>query len=180
MPRNNNQAYSTRAKPYATYTSRGTNVSKGGVLSKESTAYIKKMVGLGRETKRKKKREQKKTEDGTVKRLVLARNGLIDKAMVGDMMIMIKKSSNEKNLEAIKEERLVIVLYSSSYSDVDSSSDSDSDFSSEASSPSSDDKKKKFQKKKRKSSADKPSAPAKSKSRTENNVRKLASGLEEA
>ena len=75
MPRNKNTGNSTTPKPYA---SRGSNTSKGGVLSKESASYIEKMVG--RETKRKKKKEQKKTEDGIVKRL--AKNGLIDKDKV--------------------------------------------------------------------------------------------------
>ena len=70
MPRNKSQGKSTTPKPYA---SRGTNVSKGGVLSKESTSYTEKMVG--REMKRKKKKEPKKTEDGIVKRL--AKNGVI-------------------------------------------------------------------------------------------------------
>ena len=71
MPRNKNQGNSTTPKPYA---SRGTNVSKGGVLSNETASHIEEMVG--KETKRKKKKEQKKTEDGIVKRL--AKNGLID------------------------------------------------------------------------------------------------------
>ena len=72
MTKNKNTGNTTTPKPYA---SRGANVAKGGVLSKESTAYIEKMVG--RETKRKKKKEQKKPEDDIVKRL--AKNGLIDK-----------------------------------------------------------------------------------------------------
>ena len=44
-------------------------------MSKESTAFIKKMVGQG--TKRKKKKEQKKTENDIAKRL--AQEGLINK-----------------------------------------------------------------------------------------------------
>ena len=87
MPRNKNQGKSTTPKPYA---SRGSTTSKGGVLSKESASYIEKMVG--RETKRKKKKEQKKTEDGIVERL--ARNGLIDKDKVGSLLK--KKSSTKK------------------------------------------------------------------------------------
>ena len=51
------------------------NVAKGGVLSKESTAHSEEMAG--RETKRKNKKVQKKTESDVVKRL--AKNGLIDK-----------------------------------------------------------------------------------------------------
>ena len=51
MTKNKNTGNTTTPKPYA---SRGANVAKGGVLSKESTAYIEKMVG--RETKRKKKK----------------------------------------------------------------------------------------------------------------------------
>ena len=123
MTRNKSYGNSTPPKSYA---SRGTNVSKGGVLSKDPAFYIEKMVG--RETKRKKKKEQKKTEDGIVKRL--AKNGLIDKDNVGD--IIKKKSSKKKKGSS-----------SSSYSVSSSNSDSDSDSSSESSSSSSDDKKKK-------------------------------------
>ena len=47
----------------------------------------------GRETKRKKKKEQKKTEDGIVRRL--AKNGLIDKDKVSDV---IKKNSSMKGV----------------------------------------------------------------------------------
>ena len=46
----------------------------------------------GRETKRKKKKEQKKTEDGIVKRL--AKNCFIDKDKVGSLAK--KKSSKKK------------------------------------------------------------------------------------
>ena len=111
MPRNKSQGNSTAPKPYA---SRGNNVSKSGVLSKESTSYIKKMVG--RETKWKKKKEQKKTEDGMVRRL--AKNGLIDKDKVSDV---IKKRSSKKKKKGSS---------SSSHSESSSDSDSDSDSSS--------------------------------------------------
>ena len=165
MPRNKNTGNSTTPKPYA---SRGSNTSKGGVLSKESASYIEKMVG--RETKRKKKKEQKKTEDGIVKRL--AKNGLIDKDKVGSLL---KKKSSTK-----KKKKKKGSSSSSSYSDSSSGSDSDSDSSSESSSSSSDHKKKKSTKKKKKSSDDKPSASAKSKSQKKSKVQKLASGLEAA
>ena len=72
MTKNKNSGNSTTCTPKP-YASRGANVAEGGVLSKESVAYIEKMVG--RETKRKKKKEQNKTEDDIVKRL--AKNGLI-------------------------------------------------------------------------------------------------------
>ena len=95
MPRNKSQGNSTTRTPYA---SRGNNVSNSGVLSKESASlskesasYIEKMVGQGR--KRKKKKEQKKTEDGIVRRL--AKNGLIDKDKVSDG---IKKNSSMKGV----------------------------------------------------------------------------------
>ena len=101
MPRNKNQGNSTTPKPYA---SRGTNVSKGGVLSKESASYIEKMVG--RETKRKKKKEQKKTEDGIVKRL--AKNGLIDKDKVGSL---IKKNSSKKKKKKKKGLALLLLIF---------------------------------------------------------------------
>ena len=58
MTKNKNTENSTTPKPYP---SRGFNVSKGGGLSKESTAFIEKMIGKG--TKRKEKKEQKKTEN---------------------------------------------------------------------------------------------------------------------
>ena len=116
MPRSKNHGNSTTPRPYA---SRGTTVSKGGVLSKESASYIEKMVG--RETKRKKKKEQKKTEDGIVKRL--AKNGLIDKHKVGSL---VKKKSSKKKKNKKKGSS------SSSYSDSSSDSDSDSDSSSES------------------------------------------------
>ena len=86
MPRSKNTGNSTTPKPYA---GRGTNVSKCGVVSKESASYIEKMVA--QETKRKKKKEQKKTEDEIVRRL--AKNRLIHKDKVGDV---IKKSSKKK------------------------------------------------------------------------------------
>ena len=166
MPRNKNTGNSTTPKPYA---SRGSNTSKGGVLSKESASYIEKMVG--RETKRKKKKEQKKTEDGIVKRL--AKNGLIDKDKVGSLL---KKKSSTK-----KKKKKKGSSSSSSYSDSSSGSDSDSDSSSESSSSSSDYKKKKStKKKKKKSSDDKPSGTAKSKSQKKSKVQKLAIGLEAA
>ena len=56
--------------------------SRADVLSKKSASYIETMVG--RETKRKTKQEQKKTEDGIVK--CLAKNGLIGKAKVGSLI----------------------------------------------------------------------------------------------
>ena len=96
MPRNKSYENSTTPKPYA---SRGTNVSKGGVLSKESAPYIEKMVG--RETKLKKKKEQKKTEDGIDKQL--AKNGLIDKEEGG-------RHRQEEIFEAEEEERLVLLF----------------------------------------------------------------------
>ena len=67
VSKNENTGKSTTPRPYA---SRG---AKGGVLSKESTAHIEKMVG--RETKRKKKKEQEDAENDIVKRP--AENGLI-------------------------------------------------------------------------------------------------------
>ena len=79
MPRNKSHGNSTTPKPYA---SRGNNVSKGGVLSKESASCIEKMVV--RETKQMKKKEQKKTEDETVR--WLAKNGPIDKDKVVDVI----------------------------------------------------------------------------------------------
>ena len=100
---------------------RGTNVSKGGVFSTESASYIEKMLHEKKRNGRKQK-EQKKTEDGIVKRL--AKNGLIDKDTVGD--INKKKSSKKKKKKK--------GLSSSSYSS------SDSDSSSVSSSSSSDDK----------------------------------------
>ena len=87
MTKTKNSGNSTTPKPYA---SRGANVAKGGVLSKESTAYIERAVG--RETKRKKKKEQKKTENDVVKRL--AKNGLIDKDKASG--IIKKKSAKTK------------------------------------------------------------------------------------
>ena len=165
MPRNKNTGNSTTPKPYA---SQGSNTSKGGVLSKESASYIEKMVG--RETKRKKKKEQKKTEDGIVKRL--AKNGLIDKDKVGSLLK--KKPSTKKK----KNKKKKGSSSSPSYSDSSSGSDSDSDSSSESSSSSSDYKKKKS--KKKKSSDDKPSGAAKSKSQKKSKVQKLAIGLEAA
>ena len=69
---------------------------------------------------------------GTLRRL--AKNGLIDKDKVGD--IIEKKRKNKK------------CSSSSSYSDSSSDSDSDSNSSSESSSPSSDGKKKKSKKQK--------------------------------
>ena len=78
MPRNKSQGGSTAPEPYV---SRGNNVPKGGVLSKESASYIEKMVG--RETKPEKKKKQNKTEDGIVRRL--AKNGFIDKDKVRAM-----------------------------------------------------------------------------------------------
>ena len=159
MPRNKSQGTSTTLKPFA---SRGTNVSKGGVLPKESASYIEKMVR--RETKRKKKKEMKKPEDGIVKRL--AKNDRIDEDKVGSLIT--KKSSKTKKKGSS----------STSYTDSSSDSDSDSDSSSESTSSSSDDKKKKS--KKKKSSDDKPPASAKSKSQKKSKVQKLASGLEEA
>ena len=98
MTRNKNQGNSKTPKSYV---NRGTNASKGGVLSKESASYIEKMVG--RETKRKEKKEQKQMEDGIVKRL--AKNGRIDKDKIGSL---IKKKSSEK--EEIEEERLVLLF----------------------------------------------------------------------
>ena len=62
---------------------------QGRRLVEESATYIEKMVG--RETKRNKKKEQKKTEDGIVKRL--AKNSLIDKDKVGSL---VKKKSSKK------------------------------------------------------------------------------------
>ena len=49
-------------------------MAKGGGLPKEPTAFIEKMVG--KETKRKKKKEQKKAENDIVKRLAKSLNGL--------------------------------------------------------------------------------------------------------
>ena len=87
MTKTKNTGNPTTPKPYA---SRGANVAKGGVLSKESTAYIETMVG--KETKRKKEKEQKKTENDIVKRL--AKNGLIDKDKASG--ITKTKSSKKK------------------------------------------------------------------------------------
>ena len=53
------------------------------MLSKESTAYIENMAR--KETNRKKKKEQKKTENDIVKRL--AKNGLIDKDKASGIII---------------------------------------------------------------------------------------------
>ena len=118
MPRNKSQGNSTTRTSYA---SRGNNVSKGGVLSKESASlskesasYIEKMVGQGR--KRKKKKEQKKTEDGIVRRH--AKNGLIVKDKVGDV-IKKKTSKNKKKKKKKKKEK---GSFSSSYSDSSSES----------------------------------------------------------
>ena len=71
MTRSKSQGNSTTPKPYASR-----------VLSKEFASYIEKVVGW--ETKREKKKEQTKTEDGIVGRL--AKNSLIDKDKVGDII----------------------------------------------------------------------------------------------
>ena len=57
---------------------------------------------VGKETKRKKKKQQKKIEDGIVKRL--AKNGLIDKDKVGGL---IKEILEEEEKE---EERPVLLF----------------------------------------------------------------------
>ena len=91
MTKNKNTGNSTTPKPYA---SRGSNVGKGGGLLKESTSFIEKMVG--KETKRKKKKEQKKTANDIVKRL--AKNGLIDIKGQGEWYHQeyIKKKTSKK------------------------------------------------------------------------------------
>ena len=106
MIKNKNTGNSTTPKPYA---SQGSNIAKGGVLSKKSTAYIENMVG--KQTKRKKKKEQKKTENDIVKRL--AKNGLIDKDKASGI---VKKKSSKKKKKKKKG--------SSSFSSYDSSSHS--------------------------------------------------------
>ena len=128
-------------------------------MSPMAESYIQTMAG--RETKRKKKKEQKKAEDGIVGRL--AKNVLIERDKVSDV---IKKRKKKKKGSS-----------SSSYSDSSSDSDSDSDSSSESSSSSSDDTTKKPRKDKKKSSNDKTSVSAKSKSRKESKVQTLACDL---
>ena len=142
MPRNKSHGSSTAPKPCV---SRGSNISKGGVLSKESASCIEEMVG--RKPKRKKKNEQKKTEDGIVR--WLAKNGIIDKDKVSDGISEKSSKTTMKKKDSS----------SASYSDSTANSDSDSDSSSESSSSSRDNKKKKSRK--TKSSNDKPSASAK-------------------
>ena len=158
--KNVNARNSTMPKPYA---SRGSNVTKGGGLSKGSTAFIEKM--MGKEVRRKKKKEQKKTENDIVKRL--AKNGLIDK----DKASCIIKKKLPKNK---KKKKKGSSLSSSSDSSWVSSSSSDS--SSDSESSSSDDKKTKSNLKKKKtnsSSDDKPSTTAKRKSRKQRKAQKL-------
>ena len=72
LPMTKNKNNSTTPKPHA---SRCSNAAMGGGLSKKSTAFIEKIVG--RETKCRKKKQQKKTENDIVKRL--AKTGLINK-----------------------------------------------------------------------------------------------------
>ena len=116
MPRNKSQGNSNTPKPYTT---RGNNVSKGGVLSKGSASYIETMVI--RETKRKKKKEQKKTEDGIVRRLT--KNDLIDKDKVGNVIKNSSKTKKKNNKKGSS---------SSSYADSSSDSDADCDSSCES------------------------------------------------
>ena len=67
-------------------------MAKGGGLPKEPTAFIEKMVG--KETKREKKKKQKKAENDIVKRLT--RNVLIDEKDWDKASGITKKKSSKK------------------------------------------------------------------------------------
>ena len=77
-------------------------------MSKKSASYIEKMVGS--EMKWKKKKKQKKTEAGAVKRL--AKNGLIDncKDEVGSASLIIMHQEEIFEEEEKEEERLILLF----------------------------------------------------------------------
>ena len=131
-------------------------------MTKDTASFIEKLAE--KDSKRKKKKEAKKTEDGIVRRL--AKHGRIDK----DKVKAAQKSSSKAQERKKKKEGLS--SSSSSYSD---SSSSSTDSSSDSDDSSSDGKKTKSMKRKSRKddNDDKSSAKAKCKAKKENKIQKF-------
>ena len=135
-------------------------------VTKDTVSFIEKPAE--KDSKRKKKKESKKTEDGIVRRL--AKNGLIDK----DKVKAARKSSS-------KHKKKKKTSPSASYSD-SSSSSTRAGPSIDSGGSSSDGNKKKSRKKKSRTddNDNKPSSKAKSKAKKENKIQKLTQSMEDA
>ena len=159
---------SKKSAPKSEYRRASIGNSTTPKMAKETVSLIEELAE--KDSKRKKKKDARKTEDGIVRRL--AKNGLIDKDKA-------KQSSHKKNSsQKKKKKKKGSSSSSSSYCDSFASS---ADASSDSDDSSGDGKKKKSKKNKSRKddNNDKTSAKAKSKVRKENKIQKLTQSMED-